>query len=184
MTRLSGQFRYSDAAATYESDVTRNDTQGADATRSIRQVTTLGDGQLTIVLSTPSRSIGQWKSPAPAAFIPGALLPLVLEQFLSVKQPVLVRSESFPGLEAIGAPQPLTILLRPVKNQARKAEGEDMPMRCLEVEVIGSGMVSQWYFRKSGVVECVDLPAGVQRTGSDSNAIRFAFDQDARMSPP
>jgi hypothetical protein len=184
VTRLSDQFRYADAAATYESDLTRSDAQGADPPRSIRQVTTLRDGQLTIALSTPSRSIGQWKSPAPAAFIPGALLPLVMDQFLSINQPVLVRSESFPGFEGTGAPDPLAILLRPFKNETRKAEGEDAPMRCIEAEVVGSGVISRWYFRKSGVVECIDLPAGVQRTGSDSNAIRFAFDQDTRMSPP
>lgn len=185
VTRLNGRFRSSDAAADYHSSVTRAAAQPAESAP-VEQTIALRDQRLGLALGPPGNVRPEWEIAMPQQFVPGALLPLLMDQFH--RDPgegeLIVRSEEFMGVEAAGPPQPLTILIRSVENVGRLAEGETEPMRCVEAEVNGSGMLSRWYFRKDGAVECVDLPGGLQRTRSDFNTVKFAFDQDPRMALP
>ncbi|MEO6434328.1 MAG: hypothetical protein ABIP55_01015 [Tepidisphaeraceae bacterium] len=190
ITRISGAFSRKDADGLYESDVTCNEA-GGGRTHVLQQSTQLRGGQITILARTPARPLGQWKMPAPPQFVPGALLPLVMDDLFpapasdeaDVGKVMLLRSESFVGFEAVATPLPIAIVVRAVANPSRKAEGEDQPMRCLEAEVNGSGVVSRWYFRASGEVECVEFPGGMQRVSSDSKAIRFDFGSEGLMAP-
>src|SRR5206468_2525652 len=106
-------------------------------------------------------------------FVPGALLPLVMGKLKLSGGPMLLRTESFLGCEALGLPEPLTILIRPDESATtRKAEGESQPMRCVTAEVNGTGTVTRWYFRQSGELEYVQFPGGVQRAAAEENTVK------------
>jgi hypothetical protein len=189
VVRLKEDWSWRDDSASpggqYRADVTRSTTSAdgsEDAASTVQQTTTVRRDQLTIgTRARGTASPGQWKSTVPPQYVPGQLLPLLMGKLSST--PMLLRAESFVTSEAPGAPEPLTILIRPATNTTRKAEGDPTPLRCLTAEVNGSGRVSRWYFTSGGEVECVELPGGVQRVPSDGSTIGFDFGREPGMAP-
>ena len=56
-------------------------------------------------------------------------------------------------------------------------------MRCVTVQVNGSGTTSRWYFRKTGELQSVDWPGGIQQIVSDQNVVKNNFPKDDVMAP-
>ena len=181
VTRIQSHWTIKPDGQQYHADVTRTDMRGQESDV-LRQVTMLRGSQLSISVQSHSATIAQWKMPAPAPFIPGPLLAQVMGGLAD--GPMLLRTDSWiDDAAAIGPLEPLSLVVRTVPNTSRKAEGEDKPMRCLSVQVNGSGRVSRWFFRKGGELETVELPGGVQRSGSELDTIRFDFGHDSQMTP-
>ncbi len=178
--RITGEFSYRDAEPRYRASATREDAAGQNILQSLQQSTSVTGEQLILGARARGDAPEQWNSTAPPQFVPGALLPLVLAKLPD--KPMLLRSESFPGFEAVGAPEPLTLLLEPAST-TRKADADKTPMRCVAVSVNGSGQISRWFFRSSGELECVELPGGVQCTSSDQSTLEFDFGKDGQMAP-
>src|SRR5204862_7930028 len=107
VVRITGKWsirgRADDARFQYASDIVR--TIGRDKPATVRQSTLLRGGQLLL-------SVGgeQDKMLPPAQFVPGALLPLLVDKLQP--GPLLLKSESFLDCEAVGTPEPLTIIIR------------------------------------------------------------------------
>jgi hypothetical protein len=164
----------------YRADVTRLEGATSPQDRpaeTIAQHTQLSNGKISISISR-GRTMFQ---PAPPQYVPGGILPVLIGK-LSDK-PMILRSESFPGFDALAAPTLLTLVIRPASDVPRTAEGETKPMRCVSVQVNGSGQLSRWYYRENGDLECVAFPDGVQLLRSDSSSIQFTFHQDSLMMP-
>lgn len=113
---------------------------------------------------------------APPEYVPGGLLPILIGKLSDA--PMIVRSEWFIGSEALPTQTLLTLTIRPSLEIPRMVGGK--PMRCMSVEVNGSGELSRWYFRENGELECVDFVGGVQLLASDFNSIRNAFPDEFR----
>lgn len=188
-TRVTASWSISADGAQYRADASRATSIGTggagDAGGAIRQAANLRDGQLTLSVGAAAAATSatvEWKLPAPSQFVPGGPLALVMGTL--APGPLLLRTDSFPGgAECIGAPEPLTIVVRPDPRSARKANGETEPMRCVTASVNGSGRVSRWYFRATGELESVEFPDGVRRVESDLRTLRFDFGKDGQMSP-
>ena len=183
VSRITEEFDYRDSDARYHADVKREDSEAmVEDVQSLQQTTNLVGPQVSVGIRVRTASPTTWKSPAPANFIPGALLPLLIGKLGD--QPMLLRTESFPGHEAAGAPELLSLLIRPAGTATtQKAEGEDEPMRCVTAQVNGSGRISRWLFRRSGELESVELPGGIRRVPSDQSSVQFDFAKETQMSP-
>jgi hypothetical protein len=182
--RITGEFSYRDAEPRYRATVTREDgatVAGGGVVQSLQQTTGLTSSQLMLGARIRGATSEQWKLTAPPQFIPGALLPLTLAK-LSEK-PMLIRTESFPGFEAVGTSEPLTLLIEPTPNTTRKSETDKTLLRCVSVEVNGSGQISRWFFRGDGDLECIDFASGVQATPTDHPTLEFDFGKDGQMGP-
>jgi hypothetical protein len=185
VSRLTDEFAYRDSDGKYHADVKRNDSDNEGVRSSLQQTTNATADQVSIGVHLRDTPTAPAKSSPPANFVPGALLPQLMGK-IRVTSPMILRTESFPGgYEAAGPPELLTVLIQPTADNAttRKADGETEPMRCVTAEVNGSGRVSRWFFRKSGELEYVEFPGGVQRVPSDQAAIGFDFGHDKRMAP-
>src|SRR5262249_7101392 len=128
----------------------------------------------------------QWKSTAPPQFVPGALLPLLLEKLAADGKSMLIRTDSFPGFETVGAPEPLTLRIEPgpaVPGQSDGEKTEKTPMRSLTIEVNGRGQISRWFFRADGEIDRVELPLGVEGAPSNEERLKFVFGKDGQMAP-
>jgi hypothetical protein len=172
-------WQCNDDFSDYRADVTR--VEGATgpqerSAESIAQSVQLARDRLKI---TRGRSVIQLR--APGQYVPGGLLPTLIGKLSDT--PMILRTDSFPAFEALGAPNLLTLIIRPANDVPRNAEGETKPMRCISVEVNGSGRLSRWYFRENGELECIDFADGVQRLRSEGSSIQFTFHQDPLMMP-
>ena len=183
VSRLTHDFSYRDLDPQYKATVARLMT-GAARDQQWVQTTTLEGGKLAMSFKEGSGStpVAVWQpAPPPANFVPGALLPLVLGELS--RDPMLLSTDSFPGREGIGPPQPLQVIVRPGENTTRTAEGESSPMRCVTAQVNGTGAVSRWYFRKTGELESVDWSGGVQQVSSDQKVVQNNFPKDDVLAP-
>lgn len=186
VTQAVCDFSYRDAVPHYKSAVTRTESpapRDGGPPQQYRQTTALAGVDLTFTMKVPANpSPAQWKAlPLPGQFVPGPLLPLVMGQLKD--DPMLLRTDGFPRYEALGAPDPLGVIIRPDPTSTRKAAGEDQPMRCLSVQVNGSGVTSRWFFRKTGELEVVEWPGGLQMIRSDQPTIGFNFAKDSLLAP-
>jgi hypothetical protein len=184
VTRVTGEWNLFPDKPEYTADDSRSTSSGTgtDSGDALRQGARLRNGQLALTVNPTGAVMGQWKMPTPSQFVPGGVLPLVMGKL--EPGPLLLKTESFPGgWECIGAPQPLSVIIRPDPQSTRKAEGEDKPLRCVTAQVNGSGRVSRWYFRSTGELESVEFAGKVQRVESDLHALRVDFGRDGQMSP-
>jgi hypothetical protein len=171
---LTQTFSYRDLGMQYRSDVKFSPSEAT-------QSATVKGGQISVTSRGADGSVTQSTGAVPPQFVPGAVLPLIMGNL--EQRAMLLRTESFRMSDAVGAPELLTIIIRPVQQTKRIAQGEAEPMRCMSAEVNGSGVVSHWYFRRSGALELVEFPHGVQRTASDANTVQMHFGGDRKMSP-
>ena len=193
ITHLVHDFSYRDAAAPrYTSTVAREQIQGDQRGKFIQQ-TTLADNQLSMTFQPPGGPAAQlWNNdPAPAQFVPGALLPLVLHQL--PRDPLILLTDTFPGREGIGPAQPLTLIIRPgddatpstrtTTTTTTTTATAEPPLRCITVQLNGAGTVSRWYFRRTGELERVDWGAGLQQLASDESAVKNTFPKGDALAP-
>jgi hypothetical protein len=159
----------------------REDARGHEVLRSFQQTATLNGANLILAAHPHGEEGEQSKLTAPPQFVPGALLPMLLNKLGD--KPMLIRTDSFPGFETVGAPEPLMLRIQPGASTSEKTHDETTLMRCLTVEVNGSGQISRWYFGGDGELDRVELPGGVQGVPSNEERLKFDFGKDGQMAP-
>ena len=173
--RLVHEFRYDDEGPQYDSGITRIQLDSGVSFEANQKVS-LADGSLVLSYRHPPAKPLEWTGAARPQFVPGALLPLVMGKLSS--DPMILLTDSFPGVEGIGPAEPLTVIVRPAGRESRVAKTDAGPMRCVTARVNGSGSVSRWYFRASGELEAVAWPGGVTQAASDEKVVRNNFPGD------
>jgi hypothetical protein len=198
IAHLTHDFTYRDAAANYTSTITREQIHG-DQRAKFTQQTALANNRLSMSFQPPDAAAATqiWNDdPAPPQFVPGALLPLVLGQL--ARDPMVLVTDTFPGRDGIGPAQPLTLIIRPgdppasatraavttsTTSTTAAAAAAAAALRCVTVQVNGTGSVSRWYFRHTGELERVDWGAGLQQLASDESAVRNTFPKGDALAP-
>jgi hypothetical protein len=189
IAHLIHDFTYRDADALYRSMVTREQIQG-DQRGSFIQQTSLADNKLQMTFQSPGVAAATqiWNNdPAPPQFVPGALLPLVLGQL--ARDPMMLVTDTFPGRDGIGPAQPLTLIIRPdippttTTTRPATTTATNPSLRCVTVQVNGTGSLSRWYFCHTGELERVDWGAGLQQLASDESAVRNTFPKGDPLAP-
>jgi hypothetical protein len=180
ITRTVSEWSIGDHARSYNTHVTRTESR-VHQPHTFSQAVNLQRGQLSIAVRADTSDAMEFKMRAPPQYIPAGVLPMLIGQL--DPGPLLIKTDSFMECEAVGAPEPLSVIIRPGINSTRIAEGEDKPMRCVTAEVNGSGRVSRWYFNSAGGLELIELAGGVTVTPSDADAIKFAFGKGGPMTP-
>jgi hypothetical protein len=167
-TTWTGELRRYDADATL--------TPSAASGEPMRRRATLINNTLTIRLYSRTRTVDDGSGPAPAQFVSGAWLPLLIGKLAN--QPMILKSDAFLAREPIGAPRPVVLLVQPVTEQPPPTDAESNALRCLSVRVNGSGESSRWYVGPNGEIHHVSFARGVRRTPSDDKTISFTFGAD------
>ena len=173
--RKGGNFHSETMRALFTDD-------GNDDVDSVRQTTTLRGEQLAVSAQSRTAALAQYRMPAPPQYVPGAVLPLLMGRLSD--GPMLLVTDSFPGCQALAAPRPLGVIIRPVEHSKRKSDGPDGKLlRCVSAQINGSGAVSHWYIDDDGAVAGIELPGGVKCNPSDEKTIGFDFGKDGHMAP-
>lgn len=140
------------------------------------------NGKKLAIDSTAARNLRtQDARVTPTNFIPGPWLALALGQLGD--EPIVVRTDCFPGFEPALKGGLMTLLIEPSDEFQRPAEDGSGPMRCLTVKVNGSGEISRWYFTPDKQVAQVDFIGGLHRKPSDEKYINYTFGDDVGLRP-
>jgi hypothetical protein len=141
--------RYAVATDRYVSE------RGQTTQRAAVQRWELRDGTLRNLLSAEPGN------PAPAQYVPGAWLPMVLSAATS-GQPMLIKTESFVGSDGVSPAGLMTLYVAPVP---------DTPMPCVAVTVNGTGRVTRFWYATDGSLRYVDF-AGNLRAQRNEAGVR------------
>jgi hypothetical protein len=114
-------------------------------------------------------------------FVPGGWLSLLIGEL--TRQPMILRTESFVGHEGAAPPEPLTLIVMHNAEATTRSAVDGTPLRCVTVQVNGSGEVSRWFFREDGRTERIEFAAGLRRLPSDPKTVKFTFEDDQGMLP-
>ncbi|MDB5323248.1 MAG: hypothetical protein JWN40_4879 [Phycisphaerales bacterium] len=97
---------------------------------------------------------------APGRYVPGALLPLVVQEL--AERPSLVKTESFVGVETLAPPGLLTLFVTRLNDSPVRLDEDDKPMDCVTVSVNGTGMASRWYYSADHELRFIDFAGGLK----------------------
>ncbi len=97
----------------------------------------------------------------PAQFIPGALVPLLLQEL--AEKPCLIKTESFIGTDTVAPPGLLTLFITRLTVAPLRRDEKGEPMDCVSVSVNGTGVVSRWYYtHDDGLLRFIDFAGGMK----------------------
>jgi hypothetical protein len=144
-----------------------------------QQHTTLQNGSLQTQANFHETELHSPGNPPPAGFVPGGWLSNLIGK-LSDK-PMVLRSESFVDF-ASPIVQPMKLVVTP-GGPAKSIDNGKTPLRCVSVEVSGTGEIGRWYFRPDGTLDSVDFPEGLEIVRADAGMVKTDFAADARMAP-
>ena len=91
---------------------------------------------------------------------------------------MILKVESFPPRERVGAPFPMALIIQPVTEQPAPTEPDGAPLRVLSVRINGGGEASRWYVKPNGEVRRVAFAKGLSRQPSDQQTVEFTFPAD------
>jgi hypothetical protein len=117
---------------------------------------------------------------APDGYVPGGWLSLAIGKLEA--KPMILRTESFLGDQGTPITQPMRLIVTP-GGTSKLTDGGKTPLRCVSIEVSGTGEVSRYYFRPDGALDSIDYPDYLLQTRSDLATVRFQSGGDQRMSP-
>jgi hypothetical protein len=110
--------------------------------------------------------------PPTPAFVSSAHFPGLLATIRQL--PTALWTDRFPGNEAEAFAAPILLLIR---------RGPDAgPLRCVEVQIDGTGQISRWFFRPDGALDHADLPGQLTLRPSTAAAIESALRTDPRLT--
>ncbi len=125
--------------------------------------------------------------PLPRNFVPGPWLVMALGAFANDQafRPILVSTDTFPGIEPTLADGLVSILIEPDPQavSTRPVNEDEPPLRALRIAVNGSGEFARWYFTPDGQVKSIDLPGAMHRRVTDEREIIYNFRDDQSMTP-
>ncbi|MDP9174727.1 MAG: hypothetical protein M3O30_12790 [Planctomycetota bacterium] len=137
-----------------------------ERTRKTDDVITLLD--MAPIVPSPSGTF-----PGSAPFVLGGAFP----QQLAVlpNQPAAFWTDRFPGVQT-------ELLTSPVLLLARPAESDNKELRCIEVEINGTGQLSRWYFAAAGVFDHADLANGLTLQPAAQDEVESTFASEPRLT--
>ena len=97
---------------------------------------------------------------APAQYVPGALLPLLVRQI--AERPSLIRTESFVGAQTLAPPSLLTLFVTRLTDSPVRLDEKGEPMDCVSVSVNGTGVVSRWYYGPDETLKFIDFAGNMK----------------------
>jgi len=122
-----------------------------------------------------------WTTETPAtAFVPGNRLPELLA--LLPNRPLAFLTERVPGYEADPQNVPVLVLATPINTspQTRPMEANALAW---QVEAVGTGQISRWYFRPGGALDHGELADGQRVQPATLAQIQAAVGNDPRLTP-
>jgi hypothetical protein len=127
----------------------------------------------------------EWIPPSaspPPGYAPGGWLAAALGQLPA--QPMLIQTESIAGfaLQGVALPRPMRLIVTPV-GPGRTTDNGHTVLRCVTVEISGTGALLRFFYRPDGVLDSIDYPDDLQQTQSDETQVKFQFGGDRRMLP-
>lgn len=138
----------------YDLAVTR---ASADA---VSQESHLQDKSIATALTIGREPLMDGRGDVGANFVPGGVLPLVLNRF--PLRPMLLRTEwLMMPLDASSA-MPLLLTLEPSFDLPKFPADTPEPMNCWLVRINGTGLQSRWYIDAVGRVQSIAFPAGIR----------------------
>ncbi len=137
-------------------------------------MTTFADGNLSVELSQPRRKPITWSRLAPAQYVPGAWLSLLIGH-LRTDTPLILRTDYIAGFEDIAPSEPLALLVTFPKQIDANAK-PTATRRIVSIQVNGSGQIMTCHIKTDGSVDRIDLAGGTQRVLSDEQTVRNDFD--------
>lgn len=184
---VNESWREEESAGSYRYDMKRTESYGeGDAHLGVTstQATLLHRGRLGVratygeaVFEPSAGSTGSRTS----GFVPGGWLSRALGK-LQRSKPMVLRTESLPSGAGRAVVQPMRLIVTPGGPPEMSDDGKTS-LRCLSVEVSGTGEVIRCYFREDSTLDQIDLPDNLQQTRSDLASVRFGAGADARMAP-
>jgi hypothetical protein len=180
--RNAGATAYSRQTTT-DVDDRANDTTAAssnDATGPRQQVRLVG-GRLSISWTVPTGSVKVDDRVAPANFLPGPVLEGMMNRLGD--EPILIRTDYFPGHEPSVKGGLLSVLIEPSVEFPRQADDHSGPLRCVTASVNGSGQISRWYFHADGTIAQIDFANGLHRSSTTETELENSFGTAPGMWP-
>jgi len=152
--RERSQWRVSRDRSRYDCILTRS---GGD--EPLSQESRLADGQLTTLVRRGSEVVAKWAGKVPEAYVPGALLPVLIGSLPF--EPMILRTESALDPDGLACGTPLVLLLEPAFDAPRTLPGEKEGMRCWSVHVNGTSKSSRWYIDSEGILDSISFAGGL-----------------------
>lgn len=181
------EWREEETGGSYRYDMKRSESDGGGADGERRfgitstQSTLLYRGRLGTRVTTEGRAVESPGGEAPMGFVPGGWLSRALGR-IEIK-PMILRSESVPAGEVGRATaHPMRLIVTPT-GPLKTTDGGKTPLRCVSIEVSGTGEISRYYFRPDGALSTIDFPDNLQQTRSDPVSVKLQSTGDARMAP-
>jgi hypothetical protein len=125
--------------------------------QTIEQRVSLNDGRITMSSQLRPEPV---ELAAPAQYVPGALLPLVVRQL--AERPSLIRTESFVGAQTLAPPALLTLFVTRLTDSPVRLDEKGEPMDCVSVSVNGTGVVSRWYYGSDDALKFIDFAGNMK----------------------
>jgi len=115
-----------------------------------------------------------------AAFVPGDQLPDILAKLPS--RAMAFFTERFPGHETDPLTVPVLVLATPINanGQTRPVEATSLAW---QVEVLGTGQISRWYFHVGGALDHAEFADDQRVRPSTQAEVTAAFADDPRLTP-
>jgi hypothetical protein len=136
-----------------------------------RQSTIVTD-QITTTIGSQAGREAPIRVGIPPAFVLSRYLPNLLARV--DQSPAAFWTDRFPGVEGELFPSTLLLLAHRV--------ADDGKLRCVEVEVNGTGQSSRWYFTKDGSLDHADFAADLHLRPSTETEIESSFAGDGRLT--
>ncbi len=146
----------------------------------IRQQFKLRGDELSLIASSPTRTLAQWTEKASANFVAGALLGHLIPRLSAT--PMVLETDAFIGQELAAPLCPVAVIVRPQPGGTTRAATR--PLRVVTVEINGTGELSRWHIAPDGRVESVDFAGDIQRQESSQREIKLEFAGDPAMLQP
>ncbi|MDQ3441232.1 MAG: hypothetical protein M3478_12870 [Planctomycetota bacterium] len=148
----------------------------AAAAEPVRRLASVAGDKMVISTSSRGQKLAEGSGPMPPEFISGAWLPLLIGKLSH--DAMILKVESYPVRERVGAPVPMTLIIQRVTEQPAPAEPDGTPLRVLSVQINGASEASRWYIRPNGEVRRVTFARGLYRHPSDEQTVEFTFPAD------
>jgi hypothetical protein len=107
------------------------------------------------------------------AFVPSAALGGWLASLPD--KPLALWTDRFVGVESELLLSPVLLLVRPIHSASPA-------LRCLEVELSGTGQLSRWYFQPDGTLDHAEFPGNLTMRPSAADKVQSALGNDPRFS--
>ncbi len=143
-----------------------------DETSHLRLSATIRNGKIELSASGTDVESKESIDPSPI-YLPGGWAGLLVGKL--PEKPMILETDTFPGYEGAATSSLMQLIITPSSDVAHSGQPDAKPLRCMDVEVNGSGEISRWFFKSDGSLDSIDYADGFRRMKSDLPSIRNSF---------